>query len=382
MAVCFDSKGPTFRHDMFPDYKANRPPMPDEMAQQIPWIKRVTEGFRIPIIELTGYEADDLIGTLSIQAQAKGYAVVMVTGDKDFVQLVTPSAEIWDPMKEATIDLASIEEKYGLRPAQMIDVQGLSGDATDNVPGVPGIGQKTAVSLITAFGSMDAVYEALDTIKKPKQKENLDKYRDQAFMSRRLVTIATDAPVAFDPDAFVVGDPDHASLSALFQELEFRQLQKAFTASAKKIEKKYSAVTTAEALDAVIAEAGKANLIAVDTETTSQHPMLARAGRGLPEHVGRYRRLHPLRSRPRRGRRSAPPRPRRGKTQAASGKPRYPQDRTEHQIRLDRIEESRHRNGGNNIRHHAGVISAQPFEARPQPRSDRSGLSGPPDDPV
>ncbi len=276
MAVCFDSKGPTFRHDIYTEYKANRPPMPDDMAQQIPWIKRVTEGFQLPIIEVPGYEADDLIGTLSKQAQEQGYRVVMVTGDKDFIQLVTPLAEIWDPMKETTIDITRVKDTYGLTPAQMIDVQGLSGDATDNVPGVPGIGSKTAVSLVNEFGSLDGVYEKLDTIKKPKQKENLARYRDQAVLSRRLVTIATDAPVQFDAEAFAVGEPDEPALRDLFQQLEFRQLQKAFSESTPTVEKHYTAITTEAALVALADTLAAADIVAVDTETTSQHPMLAR----------------------------------------------------------------------------------------------------------
>ncbi|MFH1984299.1 MAG: DNA polymerase I [Pseudomonadota bacterium] len=276
IGVCFDSKGPTFRHDAYPEYKANRPPMPEEMAQQIPWIKQVTEGFRIPIIELPGYEADDLIGTLSAQAQAQGFKVVMVTGDKDFVQLVTPAAVIWDPMKETTIDTDVVKNTYGLTPAQMVDVQGLSGDTTDNIPGVPGIGPKTAVDLIVAFGSMDGVYAHLESIKKPKQKENLSRFRDQAFLSRRLVTIATDAPVRFDPEAFERSAPDSQTLCDLFQQLEFRQLQSAFSPTAPSVEKRYAAVTTLTQLDALVATLTSADIIAVDTETTSQHPMLAR----------------------------------------------------------------------------------------------------------
>ena len=277
MGVCFDSKGPTFRHELYPEYKANRPPMPEEMAQQIPWIKQVTEGFRLSIIELSGYEADDLIGTLSAQAQAQGFDVVMVTGDKDFIQLVTSSAVIWDPMKETTIDADAVEAAYGLTPAQMIDVQGLSGDTTDNVPGVPGIGPKTAVRLIADFGSMAAVYAQLESMKKSKQKENLNRFKDQAFLSRRLVTIATDAPVRFDPEAFTVREPDTEKLSDLFHQLEFRQLQTAFSPKTAPLAgKHYEAITGIAALDELAAALVSADVIAVDTETTSRHPMLAR----------------------------------------------------------------------------------------------------------
>src|SRR5210317_2171608 len=132
IGMFFDAKGPTFRHDMYKEYKANRPPMPEDMAMQIPYIKEVTAAFNLPIIEMPGYEADDLIGTLARKAEQEGFDVVMVTGDKDFMQLVTDKSAIWDPMKENTIDLKTIREKFGIEPSQMIDVQGLSGDTADN----------------------------------------------------------------------------------------------------------------------------------------------------------------------------------------------------------------------------------------------------------
>jgi len=161
LVICFDVKGPTFRHEMYPDYKANRPPMPEDMVVQIPWIKKVVEGFQIPIIEVPGYEADDLIGTLARQAGEAGFEVVMVTGDKDFMQLVTETNSVWDPMKDQTIDVGFIEEKHGVAPLQMIQVMGLSGDAADNIPGVPGVGPKTAISLIREYGSIENLYSWL-----------------------------------------------------------------------------------------------------------------------------------------------------------------------------------------------------------------------------
>jgi DNA polymerase-1 len=165
MTMAFDAKGPTFRHEIYEAYKANRPQMPEDLAVQIPYIKQVVEGMNIPSLELAGYEADDIIGTLARTAEKKGFQVVMVTGDKDFKQLVTPGTSIWDPMKDSTIDYPGLRKDFGLEPSQWVDVMGLSGDTSDNIPGVPGIGEKTAISLIKTFGSLEEVFENLDEFK-------------------------------------------------------------------------------------------------------------------------------------------------------------------------------------------------------------------------
>ena len=275
VGMFFDAKGPTFRHDMYADYKANRPPMPDDMAVQIPYIKKVTAAFNLPIIEMQGYEADDLIGTLAHMAEKKGFTVVMITGDKDFMQLVTEKSTIWDPMKESATDLQSIREKFGIEPQQMIDVQGLSGDTADNVPGVPGIGQKTAVTLIKTYNSMQELYQNLDTITKKKQRENLENFKEQAFLSRKLVTLNTEVPVALDPADFKVSAPDREALAELYKDLEFRQLQQSVPDQADLSSKDYQAVMDQDQLSKLISQLEKADLFALDTETTSPHPMLA-----------------------------------------------------------------------------------------------------------
>lgn len=273
--MLFDAKGPTFRHEIFKEYKANRPPMPDDLSVQLPYIKEVTRGFNIPMLEMEGYEADDLVGTLARLAQDAGFSVVMVTGDKDFTQLVTEHAIIWDPMKEKTIDADTIRKEYGVDPGQMIDVLGLAGDSSDNIPGVPGIGPKTAVSLIKSFGSIHTLYEKIDTITRKKQRENLEKYKDQALLSRKLITIHTDAPVDFSAEAFKLKSPDNAILSELFKELEFRQLQEAFPKAADRSRKKYQAILGMDSLQDLMAQLEAAGLFALDTETTSQNPMQA-----------------------------------------------------------------------------------------------------------
>ena len=272
----FDAKGPTFRHEMFAEYKANRPPMPDDMAVQIPYIKEVTAALKFPVIEMERFEADDLIGTYARIAEENGYAVVMVTGDKDFMQLVTDQTIIWDPMKDTTIDAAFIKNSYGLQPHQMVDVMGLSGDTSDNVPGVPGIGWKTALALIQDNQSMEKLYEAVDSITKKKQRENLIDYREQAFLSRDLVTIDTRVPVSGDLSAFKIKPPDGGVLAKLFKTLEFRQLQQATSGKADLSEKDYRAILQMGDLDDLVARLESARLFSLDTETTSQNPMKAR----------------------------------------------------------------------------------------------------------
>ena len=277
LAVSFDMKGPTFRHDIYEAYKANRPPMPEDLAVQLPYIKDIVRGFNIPLLEIEGYEADDLIGTLARQGEAAGFTVVIVTGDKDFLQLVTEKTSIWDPMKDTFTDLASFREKFGIEPSQMIDAMGLSGDASDNIPGVPGIGPKTALALVKTFGTMDDLYRDVDTITKKKQHENLVKFKDQAYLSRDLVTIRTDAPVRFEPRAFKRAEPDAKALSVLFKELEFQELHRTFSdaAPADAPSKSYTAILDQDALDSLAIRLADSRRFAVDTETTALDPMRA-----------------------------------------------------------------------------------------------------------
>jgi DNA polymerase-1 len=224
---------------------------------------------------MQGFEADDLIGTYARIAEKDGYSVVMVTGDKDFIQLVTKQAIIWDPMKDVTIDVKSVKKSYGVEPSQMIEVMGLSGDTTDNIPGVPGIGQKIALNLIQNFGSMQALYQAVDSITQKKQRENLINFRDQAFLSRDLVTIDTRVPVSGDLKVFKIGQPDTDALSELFKTLEFRQLQHAVSAKTDLSQKDYKAILEIDALAELSTRLKSARIFALDTETTSQDPMKA-----------------------------------------------------------------------------------------------------------
>jgi DNA polymerase-1 len=276
IALCFDSKGKTFRHEMYPDYKATRPPMPEDMRIQLSYIREVAEGFRLPVIELQGYEADDLIGTLAAQAEKAGFSVVMVTGDKDFIQLVTETVSIWDPMKDKVTNLAEVRKTFELEPGQIIDVMGFSGDTSDNVPGVPGIGPKTALSLIQTFGSMDQVYERIDEVASKSVRQKLAAHKDQAFLSRSLVTIQTNVPMSVHLEDFKASPPDTAVLSKLFKTLEFRQLQQEYPVPADLSQKRYAAVMTFDELNQLVSNLSGASILSLDTETTSEDPMKAK----------------------------------------------------------------------------------------------------------
>lgn len=276
LVMLFDSKAPTFRHKLYEAYKAKRPPVPEDLRVQIPYIKELTEGFNLPVLEMEGYEADDLIGTLASQAQAAGFSVVMVTGDKDLIQLVTRNISIWDPMKDKTITFQVIKESFGVDPVQMVDVMSLSGDNSDNIPGVPGIGQKTALSLIGSYGSLDAVYEQVDKISRKKLKENLIKFNEQAYLSRKLVKIDKEAPVEFNPEKYKLRSPDNKKLSRLFKVLEFRQLQQLYPVASDLDEKNYQGIFDLNTLKDFVSRLEKSERFSIDTETTSRNPMEAR----------------------------------------------------------------------------------------------------------
>ena len=275
MVMAFDAKGPTFRHEIYEAYKANRPPMPEDLAVQIPYIKQVVEGMNIPSIELAGYEADDIIGTLARSAEEKGFHVVIVTGDKDFKQLVSSETSIWDPMKDRSLDYAGLKKDFGLEPSQWVDVMGLSGDTSDNIPGVPGVGEKTAISLIKTFQTIEALFENLDNITKKKLRENLTNFREQAMLSLRLVTINTEVPLSVDIASFKVSDPDAKRLAPLFKELEFQRLQKLFPIKTDLSHKAYRVILDDKALEAIINDLRQSGIFALDVETTSTDPMRA-----------------------------------------------------------------------------------------------------------
>jgi DNA polymerase I len=274
VGIVFDARGPTFRHEMYEKYKANRPPMPEDMAVQVPVIKDVVQNLGLKTMEISGYEADDVIGTLARMAEERGFEVVMVTGDKDFRQLISPNAAMWDPMKDLVTDYDGITSAYGFDPVRFIDVMGLSGDASDNIPGVPGVGEKTAIHLIQQFGSFEGVFEHLDEITKKKLKENLENSKDDALLSKQLVTIDRFVPVSEDVDAFRVARPSADGLSQIFRDLEFRDLLNQFSTRAEETHE-YRLCLTAADLKALTARIEAEGMVALDTETTGTDPMAA-----------------------------------------------------------------------------------------------------------
>jgi DNA polymerase-1 len=231
LAVAFDEKGPTLRHEEFKEYKAQRPPMPDGMKAQIPYIHRVVDALAIPGLRQAGYEADDLIGALARKAEQAGYDVVIVTGDKDMFQLITPHIRIYDPVKDKWFGEAECRERFGVEPARVVEIMGLMGDATDNIPGVKGIGEKTAMKLIAQFGTIEGLLNRVDEVTPPRIKALLVEQAEHARLSRRLATIDIASPVAFDPAALQIKPPHAEQLSDLLRELEFTTLLKAIQAS-------------------------------------------------------------------------------------------------------------------------------------------------------
>ncbi len=226
LAVAFDEKGPTLRHDAYAAYKAHRPEMPQGMQTQVPYIHRMVEAFRIPVIRAAGYEADDLIGTVARQAEREGLDVVIITGDKDMYQLVSPSVRIYDPVKDQWVGEAECLERFGVEPGRVVEVMGLMGDATDNIPGVKGIGEKTAIKLITEFGTIEALLRRVPDVAAPKTRALLTEQADQARLSRSLAIIDVESPIEFDRATFKFEPPPPEPLVALLRELEFPTLLK------------------------------------------------------------------------------------------------------------------------------------------------------------
>jgi len=251
IAVVFDTKEPTFRHEMFKEYKATREKMPEEMASQLDRLKDIVRAFNVPVIEHPGYEADDIIGTLAKRAEQEGVLTYMVTGDKDFMQLITPSVKMLKPGKAGedpeVIDERGVLEKFGVPPEQVIDVLALIGDASDNIPGVPGVGEKTAIPLIQKYGSLETLYEHLDDIPQKGLREKLAKHRESAFLSKQLVTIHTDVPVPINFHELKAHAPDSSALIKHFSELEFRtQLNKLSGVASVAVERNTKQSSTAQ----------------------------------------------------------------------------------------------------------------------------------------
>ena len=302
IAVCFDPSAPTFRHEMYKEYKANRDSTPEDIRKSVPYIKEIIEAYNIPIVEKLGYEADDVVGTLAKMAQKEGFVVYMMTPDKDYMQLVDENIFMYKPGRSGgereILGIEEVKEKFGVKtPMQVIDILALWGDSSDNVPGAPGIGEKTSKALIEKFGSVENLLNSTDQLK-GKQKENLINFREQVELSKKLVTIVTDVPIGkIDFETLKVEEPQKNKLANLFEKLDFRNLKKRIVGetstkqaaavqgslfaqeepqlsepiqdfSFNKDEVNYNLIKDFSALGNIIQESKNKQIIAFDTETT------------------------------------------------------------------------------------------------------------------
>jgi len=290
IALAFDAKGPNFRHEIYEDYKANRPPMePDLIAQQEP-IREIIEALGLPKLEVPGLEADDLIAALAVKSRQEGFKVVIVSGDKDFYQILASDVSMYDPnpKKEKTVSLETLQEQYGLAPEQFLDVQALMGDSIDNIPGVPGVGEKTAVKLISQFRTLENLYENLDQVKGDKLRATLSENKTAAFLSRDLARLKTDADLGVSPQNLTPKNPDQEALRRLYQELEFTKFAAELGPARTISYEDYHLVRDEAAFQNMLAELASADRLAVDVETTSLNPMQAKlVGLSLAARPGR-----------------------------------------------------------------------------------------------
>lgn len=289
LAVIFDAGKKTFRNDIYPDYKAHRPPAPEDLIPQFKIICDAVEAFNLPSIQLEGYEADDIIATYAKQAESQGSKVTIVSTDKDLMQLVSDDVRMLDTMKNRHIGIEEVIEKFGLGPEKVTEIQALAGDSADNIPGVPGIGVKTAALLLSEYGDLDTLLERAGEIKQNKRRENLIEFANQAKLSLELVTLALDVPDLPSIDDFALGDIDPDKVLPFLEEQNFRSLQTRILThlgpdvsaefapieDAAPKEVKYETVTTIEALKRWIKLAENARQITIDTETTSTNAMAA-----------------------------------------------------------------------------------------------------------
>ncbi len=274
VAMVFDVGRVTFRTELYPAYKANRAEMPDDLRQQMGPIRDLVRAFNIPVVELQGYEADDLIGTLAARWEASGGKVVVVTGDKDLMQIVTEQTTLLDTMKNVTSGIPQVHERFGVGPKGVIDILGLAGDSSDNIPGVPGIGEKTAIKLVQQFGSMDSLLERAGEVP-GKVGEKLREFSEQARLSRRLATIIRDLPYELHPDQLLAQEPDTERLNELFKLYGFHSLIKEMTAQATLQTDQYHCILTSENLEQLAQRLEAAPAFAFDTETTGLDPRTA-----------------------------------------------------------------------------------------------------------
>ncbi|MDJ0947249.1 MAG: DNA polymerase I [Kiloniellales bacterium] len=282
IAVIFDASSESFRNDIYPDYKANRDEPPEDLVPQFAMVREATRALNLPCVEMLGYEADDLIATYARQAKAAGARVTIVSSDKDLMQLVEDGVDMLDPMKNRDIGPAEVVEKFGVPPDKVVEVQALAGDSVDNIPGVPGIGIKTAAQLIEEYGDLESLLARAEEIKQPKRRQNLIEFAEQARISRELVELKADVATEAPLSDFGLHQPDPEALKAFLEKYEFRSILArlhdilGLEAPVEEApppppagEASYSLIRDAEELAAWVARASAQGLVAVDTETTS-----------------------------------------------------------------------------------------------------------------
>src|SRR5688500_4542169 len=277
ITASFDLAGPTFRDDIVTDYKANRAPMPGDLAQQIPLVHEACEAMGVPILTSQRYEADDVIGTLATKAASAGFEVAIVTGDKDFFQLVHDGIKVYNPKEEgAWFDAAAVKEKFGVAPEQVVDVLALMGDTIDNIKGVPGIGEKGARDLIAKYGDLETLLAHAGEIPNKRQREGLQNHAEDARQSRTLARIHVDCPVEFDPEMMRYRGASQQRCFELFSRLGFRTLVMEYAPTAQTIGKDYAAVETLEGVVALAGELRRAGRFAL--RVLPDAPAAMRAG--------------------------------------------------------------------------------------------------------
>jgi DNA polymerase-1 len=276
IGASFDLPGRTFRDDLVSDYKANRTPMPSDLAEQIPWVHEACEALGVPIITSERYEADDVIGTLAVKAAAAGFEVAIVTGDKDFFQLVHDGIKVYNPKEDGTwFDADGVTEKFGVAPSQVVDVLALMGDSIDNIKGVPGIGEKGARDLIAQYGSLEELLAHAADVPNKRYREGLLGHAEDARQSRELARIRTDVPVEFNVDALRYRGPSRERAFAHFTRMGFRSLVMEYAPTADTVTKDYSIVDTADALRALAGELRAAGRFALRVLPDAPSAMLA-----------------------------------------------------------------------------------------------------------
>jgi len=276
LGIVFDTKGPTVRHLLFKDYKAQRKPMPEDLVVQVPVLKKLIAALRIPLYESETYEADDVLASLARIASGRKVRSVIVTTDKDLLQVIDGTTSVYNPAKEVTIDEAGVKGFFGAEASQVADVLSLWGDPSDNIPGVPGIGDKTAKSLVEEFGSLDNLLENLDRVKNPRVREKIEQNRETLEMSRKLVAIEKGLDLKFDLEAFALSEPDAEEAAKIFRELEFTSLLGAFVKPKAAGPKNYKVIHDEGELRTLVAALKKSGRFALDTETDSPFPTRAR----------------------------------------------------------------------------------------------------------